>query len=133
MPPPSPPVFEQLADDVVLIRPSGDASRMGEIRAAFAEQARKGPFFIIADFTGLQRMHSEAGSRGGDVVNPEWIKGAVFVNATMATRLGLKVFNLAMLLKGREFPMVYVSSREEALAAVERLRTGGEIPTDKSA
>ncbi len=38
-------------------------------------------------------------------------------------KLGLKVFRLAMLLKGKEFSMEHVSSLEEALATIERLRS----------
>lgn len=121
--PASPSSFiELLSDDVVLIRPSGDESKAAEIREALTERARSGPFFIIADFTGITRMHSEAGSRGGDIIEPKWIRGAVFVNASMSVKLGLKVFTLAMLLKGQEFPMEHVTSRSEAMAAIERMR-----------
>jgi len=115
--------FRVLQEDVVLMRPSNDDGRASEVRTALAERAKGGPFFVIADFTGVKRLHSEAGSRGGDIVDPAWIRGAVFINAGTSVKLGLKVFRLAMLLKGKEFPMEHVSSLEEALATVERLRT----------
>ena len=111
------PIFEFLADDVVLMHPTGDPSRIDDIRSTLAERAKQGRFFMIADFNGVKKLHSEVGAKGNQVVDPNWIAGAVFVNASMSVRLGLKVYNLA-----NDFPVEYVKTLEEAMAAIARLR-----------
>lgn len=117
------PIFEFLADDVVLMHPTGDPSRIDDVRSTLAERAKQGRFFMIADFNGVKKLHSEVGAKGNQVVDPNWIAGAVFVNASMSVRLGLKVYNLATILSGgNDFPVEYVKTLEEAMAAIARLR-----------
>ena len=79
------------------------------------------------DFTGLSGgIDSSVRERGSQLIKAEWMRGCVYINASMPIRAGLKVINLAMFLAGKaDFPTEYVKSREEALAVVERFRADG--------
>lgn len=120
--------LEFLPDDVIVMRPwakdAQDLEATAERLKSRAEQAR---FFLIVDFSGLDdAVDASIRKKGPDVIKAEWMRGAVYVNASMPIRAGLKVINLAMFLAGRaSFPTEYAKSLEEAHAIVARFRAEG--------
>lgn len=108
------------------------ASRTPTSLSALAERLKsiseRGRFYLIVDFTGLTGgFNTEAREQGPRLIKPEWVSGAVYINASMPVRLALKVINLSMFLAGRaDFPTEFVDSEEKAYAALARFRAENE-------
>lgn len=122
------PFFEILADDVVLLHSASSKVADIEVTASMmAKQAEKGRFFVMVDFTGVTGgIDSSAREQSQRLFNSDWTRGCVYINASMPIRVALKVMNLALLLAGKsELPTEYVTSREEGLAAIQRMRDAG--------
>lgn len=119
------PYLEFVSEDVVVMHTSASN---GEDLAVTAENLKKraenGRFFLIVDFTGATTgIDSNTRERGANLVKAEWMRGCVYINASMPIRAALKVINLAMFLAGKaDFPSEYVKSFDEAYAAIDRMR-----------
>lgn len=121
--------------DVVWLDTHSEGSQMMSIVGELRRRAEAGgPYYLVVDFAEMKRPDMEKGEReeAQKLIDPSWILGAVYLNATMPVRLMIKVFNLAMFLVGKaDFQSEFVTSREEALAAVDRLRTAREARSAK--
>ncbi len=111
--------------DTVWLDAQSTANRVSEIVAELRLRASEGPYFLIVDFAKMKapNMDSQTRDKAQRMIDPSWILGAVYINASMPVRLMIKVFNLAMFLVGKaDFQSEFVANRDEALAAVARLR-----------
>lgn len=125
---PSHPFLEFLPDDVVVMRPgAGDGEDLAITAKRLEDRAAQGRFFLIVDFTDMPgNIDSETRERGSKLIQAEWMRACIYINASMPIRAALKVINLAMFLAGRaDFPTEYVKSMEEAHATVTRLKAEG--------
>ena len=120
----SPSVLTDLEPDVVLL--TFHAAEMGEadIPGYFrAKHAESGAFFLITDFSQTKSMPKGAADAGPGMIKAEWFRAVIYIKASRAVRMVLKVFNLGMFLVGQtDFPMIFVDSLEEAQAAITDLR-----------
>ena len=125
---PSAPFLEFLPGDVVVMRPgSGEAEDLVDTAKRLEARAEQGRFFLIVDFTDMSGgIDTETRESGSKLIKAEWMRGSVYINASMPIRAALKVINLAMFLAGRaDFPTEFVKSMEEAQKTVERMKAEG--------
>lgn len=120
--------LEFLPDDVVIMRPgASDGEDLSVTAERLKKRAEQGRFFLIVDFTGMQGgIDSATRESGSKLIKAEWMRGGIYINASLPIRTGLKVINLAMFLAGKaDFPTEYVKSLDEALQVVARLKSQG--------
>lgn len=112
------------SDDVVFMRIQASPVRLTDSAELLRARAEKGPFYLAVDFTSMTgNLDAESREQGPKLIKPEWILGAVYINASLPLRMAIKVFNLAMFLTGRgDFPTEFVASEQELSPALERLR-----------
>src|SRR5690606_13828071 len=96
------PYLEVLSDDVVVMNTMVGSEDLSVTAELLKAQAAKGRFFLIVDFTGMSGgIDSSVRERGSQLIKAEWMRGCVYINASMPIRAGLKVINLAMFLAGK--------------------------------
>jgi hypothetical protein len=117
--------LRELDRDVLLLSMNAPDFAETDIIKGFRELLeRVGPFYLITDLTEVKSLGRGAADEGPDMLRSEWFQAVIYINASRTVRMLLKVFNMGMFLKGqRDFPMIFTTSLEEALQAVEDLRT----------
>ena len=111
-------------DDVVLLRLSAELGSGPAPEAQLEARAAQAPFFLVVDFKGWTgKFDAELREEGPKLIKAEWMLGVVYLNTSLPIRMGIKVFNLAMSLRGKgDFSTEYVSDESEVPAALDRLR-----------
>ena len=122
--------IEDLAPDLLVLRMNAPERTTADIPAALKAKAQaNGAYFLITDLTNVKSLGKGVGDRAPDMVRAEWFRGVIYVSASPAVKLVLKVFNLGLFLSGQaDFPSEYVKTMDEALAAVDRMRAAAAKP-----
>lgn len=112
--------------DVVWLEATSSGSNVGGITSELRARADEGgPYYLVVDFAKMKTpdMDTQSREKAQKMIDPAWILGAVYINASMPVRLMIKVFNLAMFLVGKaDFQSEFVADKDEAFKAVDRLR-----------
>src|SRR5690606_1611544 len=93
--------IEDLAPDLLVLRMNAPERTTSDIPAALKAKAAGGPYYLITDLTNVKSLGKGVGDRAPDMVRAEWFRGVIYVGASPAVKLVLKVFNLGLFLAGQ--------------------------------